>query len=242
MAKIILVMIAVAAFVFVNCGDGMSDSTGGMVDEFLGGFVTRSETGDGGTLTDSRDGKKYRTVTIGTQTWMAENLNFNASGSACYDNIESNCNTYGRLYDWNTVMAGSYSSSSSPSGVRGICPAGWHVPSDAEWEILVKYVDPNASGNYDNVAGTKLKSATGWEYYSSAAVIVGTDDFGFSALPGGYGNGSNFGHAGNYGLWWSATELDATDAWFRSMDYRYGNVDRDWHYKTNLSSLRCARD
>ncbi|MCL2183868.1 MAG: fibrobacter succinogenes major paralogous domain-containing protein, partial [Chitinispirillia bacterium] len=191
-----------------------------------------------GSLTDTRDGKTYRTVVIGSQTWMAENLNYNASGSVCYSKQESNCNTYGRLYNWATVMNVASSSISSPSGVRGVCPEGWHVPSDAEWEILVKYVDSNAPGNYDNNAGTKLRSKSGW--YNN---VNGTDDYGFSALPGGYGGtGGNFFSAGYYGVWWSATEFDAADAWYWDMSYINGYVDRGNSYKAHLLSVRCVRD
>src|SRR5215469_10890371 len=86
-----------------------------------------------GSFTDSRDSKTYRTVVIGTQTWMAENLNYNATGSKCYNDSTQYCDLYGRLYDWTTAMAGVSSSSANPSGVLGICPVGWHLPSDAEW-------------------------------------------------------------------------------------------------------------
>ncbi|MCL2218551.1 MAG: hypothetical protein FWC23_01115 [Chitinispirillia bacterium] len=190
----------------------------------------------GNTLTDS-DGKQYRIVTIGSQMWMAENLNYNASGSVCYNNQESNCNTYGRLYDWATVMNGASSSTLSPSGVQGICPSGWHVPSDAEWETLVKYVDPNASGDYDNNAGTKLKSTSGWSGGGN-----GTDEHGFSALPCGDGySAGSFGDAGYYGRWWSATERGASYAWLRDMSYEYDFVYRYNRGKTTLHSVRCLK-
>ena len=189
------------------------------------------------TFTDSRDGQTYSAVTIGTQTWMAENLNYNASGSACYNNAPDSCAKYGRLYNWATVMDGASSSESSPSGVQGVCPVGWHVPSDAEWETLVKYVDPNASGNYDNNAGTKLRSKSGWNNNGN-----GTDDYGFSALPGGGGYGGVFGSAGDYGNWLCATENAASLAWYRYMSYYYDDVGRDSYGKTFLFSLRCLRD
>ncbi|MDR2581623.1 MAG: fibrobacter succinogenes major paralogous domain-containing protein [Fibromonadaceae bacterium] len=167
-----------------------------------------------GSLRDSRDGKTYKTIRIGSQTWMAENLNFEASGSACCDNISSNCDTYGRLYNWATALT--------------VCPPGWHLPSDAEWDVLTNHVGSNA--------GTKLKASSGWN------VGNGTDDFGFSALPGGYGISSGFFYnVGYYGDWWSATEVDASYAWFR---YMYGNrsgVDRYFNDKENLFSVRCVK-
>jgi uncharacterized protein (TIGR02145 family)/uncharacterized repeat protein (TIGR02543 family) len=190
-----------------------------------------------GSFSDSRDGKTYRTVRIGTQTWMAENLNFNASGSVCYNNNTSNCDLYGRLYDWNTVMAGSPSSSSSPSGVRGVCPAGWHVPSDAEWTTLTNFVGSNA--------GAKLRSRSDW--HTGSGHVPGTDDFGFSALPGGFRwfhfYGVRYDGAGYSSYWWSATEDNAYFAWYRGMYWvDVSVVDTIWYPKTDLFSVRCLRD
>ena len=107
-------------------------------------------------IIDVRDGEVYKTVKIGNQTWMAENLRYNASGS--WLNPINPSVQYGRLYDWGTVMNGASSSSSSPSGVQGICPSGWHVPSDAEWATL-----ENAIGG--NAVGTAMKSTSGWSNY-----------------------------------------------------------------------------
>jgi len=173
----------------------------------------------GGSFTDTRDGKTYRTVQIGDQTWMAENLNYKTGKSVCYANEESNCRKYGRLYDWNTAMKA--------------CPAGWHLPSDAEWTALTDF----AGGA--KAAGTKLKSKTGWstdEDYKAA-----TDDYGFSALPGGFRwSVDYFVSAGDRGCWWSATEGGATVARYRGMGYDY--VYSKWNYKTIMFSLRCVRD
>jgi uncharacterized protein (TIGR02145 family) len=188
-----------------------------------------------GTFIDERDDQTYRWVRIGSQVWMAENLNWSGDDGDfgwCYGNDVSNCDLYGRLYDWNTVMAGSPSSSASPSGVRGVCPAGWHVPSDAEWTILMNYVGSSAS--------TKLKSTTSWNS-GGGGYIPGTDDFGFSALPGGHGDGSSFGNTSSNGYWWSATEY-ASDAWVRFMYYDRSDVGRNWYPKANQISLRCLQD
>jgi uncharacterized protein (TIGR02145 family) len=184
-----------------------------------------------GSLTDSRDNQVYRTVTIGNQTWMAENLNFHGSGSTmlgrCYADIRENCVKYGRLYNWETVMNGETSSSSNPSYVSGICPAGWHVPSEAEWQELADFVDPTTMES-----GTKLKSATEWN---------GTDEFGFSALPGG--RGPHF--IDGTGRWWSATE------WVNNPGFAthfvmglQGVVTRSFNsdMKDIMFSLRCVRD
>jgi len=191
-----------------------------------------------GTFTDSRDGKTYRTVRIGNQTWMAENLNYKTGKSVCYDKKKSNCQKYGRLYDWNTAMKA--------------CPAGWHLPSDKEWTALTDFVGG------EDTAGTKLKSKTGW-YPMDTGYKAATDDYGFSALPGGVGYrrifyygftlpgdfdyGHNFHRAGYRGNWWSATENGASLAWYRCMCY-YDDpgVGRDNNDKTDLYSVRCLRD
>ena len=92
-----------------------------------------------GYITDARDGKVYRTVVIGTQTWMAQNLNYYGSNGllgSCYNGVDDNCNKYGRLYSWTDAMSGQSHSNTDPSGVRGICPLGYHIPSTSEWTSL----------------------------------------------------------------------------------------------------------
>jgi uncharacterized protein (TIGR02145 family) len=182
-------------------------------------------------MQDVRDGKKYKTVVIGNQTWMGENLNYQtSSGSYCYSNNTSNCAKYGRLYDWKTAMAGSASSSKNPSGVRGICPSGWHLPSEAEWSALV-----TAAGGA--TAGKNLKSKTGWNSSGN-----GSDVYGFSALPGGGYHGGSFTNAGNYGNWWKATEYDSNYAYIQYMGYSYDYVSWGYNYKSDGFSVRCVKD
>ena len=118
-----------------------------------------------------------------------------------------------------------------------VCPAGWYLPSDAEWGALVKYVDPNASGDDRNNAGMKLKSTTGWNDGGN-----GTDDYDFSALPGGGEYGGNFYDAGIRGHWWSVTEDDADYARYRGMYYDEDGVYRNFNFKSYLFSLRCSQD
>jgi uncharacterized protein (TIGR02145 family)/uncharacterized repeat protein (TIGR02543 family) len=137
------------------------------------------------TFTDTRPGgKTYRTVVIGGKTWMAENLNYNVNnGSWCYDDKSENCDKYGRLYNYNTVKA------------TTICPAGWHLADTSEWQGLIR-----ATGDSVSVAGRKLKSTAGWNSNSG-----GTDDFGFTALPGGIrAQGGIYLSAGNRGNWWTS--------------------------------------
>jgi len=171
------------------------------------------------TFKDSRDGNTYKKVAVGSQTWMAENLNYAADNSVCYGNSAENCAKYGRLYNWSTA--------------KTACPAGWHLPSDAEWGTL-----ENSVGGF-KTAGTKLKSADGW-----SGAGYGTDDYAFSALPGGFGgSGGNFYSAGRYGYWWSAAEGDAYIAWSRDEHYYDGEwAGRSKRDKDDLFSVRCVQD
>jgi uncharacterized protein (TIGR02145 family) len=171
-----------------------------------------------GSFIDKRDGKVYKTVKIGNgQTWMAENLNYAANGSVCYDNKAVNCAKYGRLYDWSTTMK--------------VCPVGTHLPTDKEWETLVDY----AGG--DKKAGEKLKSTNGWDGNGN-----GTDEYGFSALPGGSGNSTDgFSYAGECGIWWSATKSDDYEIWIRAMTPNESVLRTDLD-KVSLFSVRCVVD
>jgi len=207
---------------------------------------------------DTRDNKKYKFTIIGTQTWMAENLNYNASGSRCCgeagpsnllsDKNTTTCDTYGRLYDWTTAMDLSSSCNNSicasqiSTKHKGICPSGWHIPSDAEWTTLIDFVGGS------NTAGTKLKATNGWNTNSNYK--AGTDDFGFTALPGGYGgppaNGNSFGFfysVGYSGHWWSSSESGTNNAYRRYITYEDEKVFRNDSYKNNsLYSVRCVKD
>ena len=190
----------------------------------------KSASPSSGTFTDSRDGQVYRIVEINGQIWMAENLNYAAEGSKCYKNKARNCAKYGRLYNWETALTA--------------CPVGTHLPRYAEWTTLVDY----ASG--DSTAGTKLKSSRGWKRFKG--VPAGTNDYGFSALPGGICNYNNdFFCAGSCGYWWSASDLygcgswgDTTEAcaWRRCMNHNYEDVESAYNYKADLFSVRCILD
>ena len=177
---------------------------------------------------------------------MAENLNYTpTSGSSkCPNNVTANCATYGRQYDWATAMdlASSYNTTSinMPSTRRkGICPTDWHLPHNAEWNTLVTYLGANP--------GTKLKATSGWPSGAN-----GTDNYDFTALPGGYVEyGSvwdSYLEIGTMGLWWTATEYDATNAYNKTMGgtgnvSNYGNQNKDYSFiKRNMLSVRCVKD
>ena len=160
-------------------------------------------------------GKTYKTIIIGTQTWMQENLNYAVEGSKCYKDNAMNCTLYGRLYNWDAAM--------------NACPAGWHLPNDEDWNILVNY----AGGS------KKLKDKSGWDDYEGISGN-GTDDYGFSALPGGSGFSDN--HAGKYGYWWSDSESNSNIAYSRIMFYGDEKVSRPVFYKSSLFSVRCVKN
>jgi uncharacterized protein (TIGR02145 family) len=188
---------------------------------------SQQQSSNGGTLTDSRDGKTYKTVNIGEQVWMAENLNYDIDGSKCYKNDPANCEKYGRLYDWHAAMAA--------------CPSGWHLPSDEEWNVLMKFIDPDCDGKSTCYgAGTKLKATSGWNDDGKNSGN-GTDDFGFTALPGGDGSsGGSFTKIGDQSYWWGSSEDNADKAYFwyvlsrKDMSHNSGNKER------NLS-VRCLK-
>ncbi len=214
----------------------------------------------GNSYTDSRDGHVYATVQIGNQCWMSENLAYLPSvagpgtGSLTepyyyvygYDGTSVNAakttenyTTYGVLYNWAAAMAGSASSNSNPSGVQGVCPAGWHLPSDAEWTQLTDYLGG------EDVAGGKLKEAgtTHWNSPNTGA----TNETGFTALPGG-GRGFNGVWTNDIlytGYWWSTTENPANptfEATLRYMSYNNANVSRVNTEKGAGLSVRCLKD
>ncbi len=184
----------------------------------VGVFVYTAAAQTKGTFTDSRDGYKYKTVKIGGKTWMAQNLNYQTGNSWCYDDDNSNCDKYGRLYDWTTA--------------KTACPKGWRLPSREDWNALV-----TAAGG--NVAGKALKSTSGWNKNGN-----GTDEFGFSALPGGfrYYTGSTFGDAGNYGYWWTATGDSGGYAYDRNVYYGSDYVGEDGSIRGVGLSVRCVAD
>lgn len=196
-----------------------------------------------GSLMDN-SGNTYKTVIIGNQTWMAENLKatkYNdgtsipnitdnkewyelTTGALCdYENATSNSDTYGKLYNWYAVNTGK------------LCPKGWHIPSDDNWTELIDYL----GGEID--AGGKLKE-TGTTHWNSPNTDA-TNETGFTALPCGYrsSNGA-FYDIGYTVYWWSATEGSTYGAWSRVIDYNYSDVFRYFNNKELGISVRCVRD
>jgi uncharacterized protein (TIGR02145 family) len=169
-------------------------------------------------VTDSRDGQTYKTLKIGTQTWMAKNLNYKADSSFCYDNEESNCAKYGRFYKWDDALRA--------------CPSGWHLPSKAEFETLIGSVgDKQFAGRY-------LKSKEGWSYSGN-----GTDAFGFSVLPAGIrGHSGNYGYEGDYAFFWSSAENNSSNAYYMSFSCFGLNASLGDTGKNIALTVRCVKD
>jgi len=174
-------------------------------------------------------GKTYNTIKIDSQVWFAKNLNFAVEGSECYNELDSNCETYGRLYNWETANI--------------VCPSGWHLPNDAEWDILYRYADGTSgtgSPYKSETAGTKLKDKTGWN--PANGIPAGTDNFGFSALPGGRYWRGYFDGVGDLGFWWSASEWSSDDAIDRHMAFHKESAEWNSALKSELLSVRCIKD
>lgn len=200
------------------------------------------------TFTDSRDEQKYNTVTIGNQTWMAENLNFKTNDSFCYDDKEEKCAQYGRLYTWFAAMGHEclkdYDCSLSSGTIQGVCPDGWHIPLRSEFEELIAFV-----GGQDS-AGKMLKSVLGWK---SFWIGMGSDAYGFSALPVGYrvyySNRDIYftGDSSDAKFWSSEDSLDnwsGNNAWAFALSLSYGSpgayID-DFQKSTYSFSIRCVK-
>ncbi len=194
-------------------------------------------------IVDWRDGQNYQTVDIGDQCWMKENLNIGTRIEApqmqadnssiekyCYNNDLANCDIYGGLYLWDEIMQ-----YSTTPGSRGICPTGWHLPTDDEWTSLTTYLGG------ESIAGGKMKE-TGTTHWSSPNTGA-TNSSGFTALPGGYWD-SNGGFTNNinlYSFWWTSSQTSLT-AWKRFLNYNTTEVNRGIATKECGFSARCLHD
>lgn len=204
------------ALFLVACGSGGSNTANADVDDDV--------------LLDSRDSRTYKTVQIGSQVWMAENLNYKTDGSYCYEDDASNCKIYGRLYTWETAMK--------------VCPKGFHLPSRAEFDTLFQAV-----GGKKNAA-TLLKSTSGWEGYDGEDGN-GTDAYGFSALPGGErGRAGKYYSLGYDAMFWNSSEdneylnaqFPGVFAGYMILMNKYSNASQGDFYKEYAYSVRCVKD
>jgi uncharacterized protein (TIGR02145 family) len=227
-------------------------------DSWIGKLYSSSSISYG-TLTDTRNGttQTYKTVVIGTQTWMAENLNYaypkesadaTDSLSFCYDNDPANCETYGRLYTWAAAMdsaglasddaanankCGYGTTCDASSPVRGVCPSGWHLPDTTEWSTLATYVAENSSD-----VGKALRSTSGWSGNGN-----GSDAFGFRILPAGSFFSNNYGNIETFAYFWASTESSENkyQAYRRYMNSISG-LTQGANFKKYGHSVRCIKD
>ena len=211
-----------------------SDNSGNTINS---SFDTndRDSSSKNGSLKDSRDGQSYKTIVIGSQIWMAENLNYETSGSYCYNNDPANCKKYGRLY--------------TGSSAQKVCPSGWHLPSKLEFYVLFSKLDIH-HGQFiisGTSGGRKLRSTSGWNDCGS-----GTDEAGFSALPAGYGGGFNnsweYYKQGQATHFWSSTPLEENCFYMMELGGDCDTSSSDLYFETCdfeaplLSSIRCIKD
>lgn len=233
-----------------NNGSGMQT---GISEHSCGANNVHNPSKTYGTMTDQQ-GNLYKTIVIGNQEWMAENLRTTVyrngepianvtditqwagltTGAWCYHENDSQYECpYAKLYNWYVV-----------ADPRNVCPTGWHLPTDAEWSVLINYLDPNADGGnyFSNYAGGKMKSA-GLQFYWESPNQIATNASGFSGLPGGFRNQyGTFNFIGGKGYWWSSSE-NATDlAWCRYLLNGSGGVDRITYPKEAGFSVRCLKD
>jgi uncharacterized protein (TIGR02145 family) len=214
-------LVATAAAVWsLGCGGGGAVNSGG---DNVG--VVDPNTVVKGVFTDSRDGQTYKTVKIGSQIWMAENLNVEAEDSWCYENTSDSCAKYGRLYTW--------------AAAKTVCPAGWRLPDITDWRILM-----TAAGGEES-AGKELKSKSGWINYNGVNGN-GTDSYGFSALPGG-GNSyiyGGFGGVGAIGRWWTPADGIVGDGFGQVviLSCYHDYMDERSDLKGDGLSVRCVKN
>lgn len=179
------------------------------------------------TFTDPRDGKTYKFVTIGSQTWFAQNLNFDVTGSSCYDDNPANCDTYGRLY--------------THDAAANACPSGWHLPSFDEGSALLESASSNGKRNGEGDAGKFLKSASGWSDGGN-----GEDSYGFNLLPAGYfntdmNNISQYKKMGSTAQLWTVSE--ATGGYWNCLFFNTASyVAQSKELANTKMSVRCVKD
>jgi uncharacterized protein (TIGR02145 family) len=190
-------------------------------------IVFNSYSQEKGTFTDPREGKTYKTVKIGNQTWMAENLSFKADSSCwCYNDSIKYCEIFGKLYNWKTA--------------KNVCPSRWHLPSNEEWTILINFL------GWRHIVGGMLKSTTTWLCPNTGAnpFTVADNSSGFTALPGGctYNIRGEFYGIGVSGNWWSSTECHVVGnpsafCWY--ILYNGGYVEKSDYPINHGYSVRC---
>jgi len=198
------------------------DDYGNVTEGQVWTFTTKEEIIQRGTVLDNRDGTTYHTIKYGNQWWMVQNLNYNIPGNSwCFGNNDGYCNKFGKLYTWEAALQA--------------CPAGWRLPSDYDWFIIVDYL-----GGWE-MAGAKMKQEgiENWQPPNDGA----TNSSNFTALPGGYRYfDGNFDLFGKFAYFWTSTAEDANNAWAMYLYYRQVEIDKNFYSKSYGFSVRCVED
>ena len=216
-----LICLIMVPFIFTACGgnSGTSASDNGGSNSGNGAEYDSAMN----SLKDLRDGQTYKTVTIGKQVWMAENLNYETANSVQYPDYDGNPREkYGRLYHWEEAMT--------------VCPSSWRLPDESDWNALLAFIGDSAT------AGTRLKAKRDWDKHKGN--VVGTDDYGFAALPGGasHVNGNGVRSFSNNGaFFWSATESSSERAVIFVMHFEKEIVESGHFPKDTWLSVRCIK-
>ena len=211
----------------------------------------------GDVLTDSRDSQQYPTVLIGSQCWMAKNLNYSSSCTSatwsngtdtgwcgCYSNSAGNCTTYGKLYQWSAAMAGSI-----VAGVQGVCPSGWHIPTSAEYTTLYNTVNvsPYLCTAYGGSNAKALSSQSNWTSDSSDCTpgnnLSANNASGFNAFPSGmrYSDGS-FLNLGSSAYFWTSTKYGVDAAYYRYLAFNNASFDSGTNARALAFVIRCIKN
>lgn len=208
MNRYLIIYACLASFLIACSGESSSGPTSGSA-------LFQNVSYTKGAMTDSRDGLVYNVVTIGSQTWMAQNLNYETADSYCYNDDVNNCSRYGRLYTW--------------FAAKTACPSGWHLPSKIEWEILLAAVGGAST------AEPALKSTSGWSNNFNI-----TNASGFSALPSGARSYGSYTSEGYDAIFWSSTALNDTEAFDLYLCDDHGDAAEIlYHDKNKGYSVRC---
>ena len=204
--------------------------------------------GEYGEFLDERDGQVYKTIQIDFQTWMAQNLNYDTTGSFCYNSDSTYCDSFGRLYSWKTVTGrkdcGYNIFCSLPPSVQGVCPDGWHLPSREEWMRLFDNVGMHGIGSSDNLlfAGGVLKAQTGWNLHSGLDSYNGQDEYGFSAIPSGVKQSMSYVWIENSMYAWTSSEADEASVYQVRFYYSNSTVTVDPGKKEFSNAVRCLKN
>ncbi|MBP5247666.1 MAG: fibrobacter succinogenes major paralogous domain-containing protein [Fibrobacter sp.] len=215
------ILCCITAFLFVACDFSTSEEIAEKENHVsCGKAAVCPDMLEAGTICDVRDGKVYKTVKIGSQTWLAENVAYCTDNTWCYDDNASNCEVYGRLYEWSAAVEA--------------CPEGFHLPSRDEWDLLAAYALEQAGDE-----NSSLRSVESW---TSSLVTPGNDVFGFTALASGRYYFRAFTDMGYKAYYWTSESEGSETAYIRSLSGMFSTMGFGNSFKDNGLSVRCIED